>query len=77
MGKLYPFPFREMPELSSFVHITQCKGHHIMWIKLDEEALKRYGLLFECLRYSGSISNMVIGLLESLMVVLLQIFFTP
>ncbi|EZF23534.1 hypothetical protein H112_03783 [Trichophyton rubrum D6] len=58
MGKLYPFPFREMPELSSFVHITQCKGHHIMWIKLDEEALKRYGLLFECLRYSGSISNM-------------------
>lgn len=43
-----------------------------MWIKLDEEALKRYGLLFECLTYSGSISNMIIGLLESLMVVLIQ-----
>ncbi|EGE04721.1 hypothetical protein TEQG_03895 [Trichophyton equinum CBS 127.97] len=71
-GKPYPFPFREMPELSSFAHITQWKGHYIVWIKVDEEALKRHGLLFECLRYSGSISNMVIGLLESLMVVLLQ-----
>ncbi|EEQ30877.1 hypothetical protein McanMca71_003438 [Microsporum canis] len=70
--KPYPFPFKKMPELSSFVHITLCKGHHVMWIKLDEEALKKYRLLFEPLRYSGSISNIVIGLLEALMVVLLQ-----
>ncbi|EFR00278.1 hypothetical protein MGYG_03281 [Nannizzia gypsea CBS 118893] len=72
MCKPYPFPFRTMPELSSFVHITQLNGHHILWIKLDEKALKGYGLLFECLRYSGSIANIIIGLLESLMVVLLQ-----
>ncbi|EZF30967.1 hypothetical protein H101_05406 [Trichophyton interdigitale H6] len=40
-GKPYPFPFREMPELSSFAHITQWKGHYIVWIKVDEEVITR------------------------------------